>query len=159
MSLRIGIGYDVHRLTSDRPLVLGGVTIPYHLGLAGHSDADALLHAMTDAILGALSLGDIGKHFPDDDPKWKNQESILFLQEAQRMTAERGYQIANFDSTIIAQAPKLGKHIDQMRTLIAKHLNLEIDQVGIKATTHEKIGTLGRGEGIAAQAVVLLTKP
>ena len=143
--MRIGMGYDVHRLVEGRPLVMGGVTIPYELGLLGHSDADVLLHAIADALLGAAALGDIGKHFPDTDPAYKGISSVILLE--------------NIDATIIAQAPKMRPHIDQMRENIAGALGISADQVNVKATTEEGLGFTGEGRGISAQAVCLLTSP
>ncbi len=151
---RIGQGYDVHRLCPERKLILGGVEIPYHLGLEGHSDADVLLHAITDAIFGACALGDLGKHFPPSDDKYKDIDSMILLKEAYGLAKEKGFVISNIDSTIVAQKPKLSPYIDQMRENIAKALDIDIDQVSVKATTTEKLGFEGRGEGISAQAVV-----
>ncbi|MCG1054731.1 2-C-methyl-D-erythritol 2,4-cyclodiphosphate synthase [Mycetohabitans sp. B5] len=156
MNLRIGQGYDVHVLVPGRPLVLGGVTVPYECGLLGHSDADALLHAITDALLGAAALGDIGRHFPDTDPHFAGADSRMLLREAARRVAQAGYRIVNVDSTVIAQQPKLAKHIPVMRENIAADLGLDGDAVNVKAKTNEKLGYLGRGEAIEAQAVVLL---
>lgn len=157
MSFRIGQGWDIHRLEVGRPLILGGVHIPYEKGLAGHSDADALLHAITDALLGAAGLGDIGRHFPDTDAKYAGMDSRILLREAYQRVLAAGWVLANLDSTIIAQAPKMAPHIGQMRINIAADLGVEPEQVNIKAKTSEKLGHLGRGEGIAAEAVCLLT--
>jgi len=154
--MRIGQGYDVHQLVEGRKLIIGGVEIPYDKGLLGHSDADVLLHAITDALLGAAALGDIGRHFSDTDAKYKNIDSRILLREAMHMVREQGYRVANVDATIIAQEPKMAPHILQMVTNIAADLRLEKSAVNVKATTTEKLGLTGRGEGIAAQAVVLL---
>lgn len=155
---RIGEGWDVHQLVAGRPLVLGGVTIPHSHGLLGHSDADALLHAMTDALLGAAGLGDIGRHFPDTDPAFAGADSMQLLQEAQRRVAAAGYSIVNIDSTIVAQAPKLAPHIPQMRERIAQALSLPAEAVNVKAKTAEKLGAVGEGRAIEARAVCLLTR-
>lgn len=154
--LRIGNGYDIHRLVSDRPLILGGVQIPHELGLLGHSDADVLTHAIMDAMLGALSLGDIGHYFPPTDPQWAGADSLKLLAQVNRLILEKGWAIANIDSVIVAERPKMKPHIGTMRTNLARVLGLEPDQVGVKATTNEKLGPTGREEGIAAYAVVLL---
>ena len=154
--MRIGQGYDVHQLVEGRKLIIGGVEIPYDKGLLGHSDADVLLHAITDALLGAAALGDIGRHFSDTDAKYKNIDSRILLREAMHMVREQGYRVANVDATIIAQEPKMAPHILQMVANIAADLRLEKSAVNVKATTTEKLGLTGRGEGIAAQAVVLL---
>ena len=151
--MRIGTGYDVHRLTEGRRLILGGVDIPYEKGLLGHSDADVLLHAVMDALLGAAALGDIGKHFPDTDPAYKGASSLRLLEHVGRLIDEKLYVIGNIDATIIAQRPKLAPYIDEMRKNVADTLGIEIDQVNIKATTEEGLGFTGRGEGISAQAV------
>ena len=153
---RIGNGYDGHRLVEGRKLILGGVDIPHSLGLDGHSDADALCHALCDALLGACGAGDLGKYFPDTDDKWKGVSSLVLLEKAGEVVAERGYQIANTDATIVAQQPKLASHIEAMIINIAKTLKIDSDQVSIKATTTEKLGFAGREEGIAAYAVTLL---
>ena len=158
MSLRIGQGYDVHALVPGRPLILGGVTVPHDRGLLGHSDADALLHAITDALLGAAALGDIGRHFPDTDAHFAGADSRVLLREAARRVGQAGYRIVNVDSTVIAQQPKLGKHIPAMCENIAADLGLSLDAVNVKAKTNEKLGYLGRGEAIEAQAVVLLMR-
>lgn len=156
MNLRIGNGYDIHQLVPDRPLILGGVEIPHELGLLGHSDADVLTHAMMDAMLGALSLGDIGHYFPPSDPKWKGANSLELLAQVDQLVRDRGWQIGNIDSVVVAERPKLKPHIPQMRDRLAKVLNLQPEQVGIKATTNEKLDAVGREEGISAYAVVLL---
>jgi len=155
---RIGNGYDVHRLVTGRKLILGGVEIPHELGLDGHSDADALLHAISDAILGALGAGDIGKYFPDTDPKWKGVSSLILLKEVGAMCAERGFVIANIDSIIAAQKPKIAPYIQGMQKNIADALDIDSAQVNVKATTTETLGYVGREEGMAAYAVVLLEK-
>ena len=157
--MRIGSGYDVHRLVEGRPLILGGVEIPYEKGLQGHSDADVLLHAVMDALLGAAALGDIGKLFPDDDPAYEGISSLSLLQIVGRELENNHFLIDNIDATVIAQAPKLRPYIDTMRENIARTLNIEIDQVNVKATTEEGLGFTGAGEGIAAQAVALLASP
>lgn len=154
--MRIGTGYDVHKLVEGRALILGGVTIPYELGLDGHSDADVIVHAIMDALLGAAALGDIGQHFPDTDPRYKGADSVKLLHEVGLILAAHGYSIENIDSTIIAQHPKLMSYLPEMRANVAKALNLSVDQVSIKATTEEHLGFTGRGEGISAQAVALL---
>jgi len=153
---RIGQGYDVHRLVEGRPLMLGGVHIPHDKGLLGHSDADALLHAITDAVLGAAALGDIGRHFPDTDAAFKGADSGLLLQEAMRRVRAAGWQLVNVDSTIIAQAPKLAPHIDAIRARIAELLDIDVACVNVKGKTNEKLGYLGRAEAIETQAVCLL---
>jgi 2-C-methyl-D-erythritol 2,4-cyclodiphosphate synthase len=154
--MRIGQGFDVHQLVEGRKLIIGGVDIPYHKGLLGHSDADVLLHAICDALLGAAALGDIGRHFADTDAKFKNIDSRLLLREVARLIAEQGFRVGNVDATIIAQAPKMSPHIAQMVHNIAADLGVAINMVNVKATTTEQLGYTGRGEGIAAQAVVLL---
>lgn len=156
--MRIGHGYDVHRLVPDRKLILGGVEIPYEKGLLGHSDADVLVHAVADALLGAAALGDIGRHFPDSDPKYKNADSLILLSEVCRLLADKGYKVINIDSTVIAQAPKLMPYVEQMRANLAGACGIEAGQVSVKATTEEKLGFTGSGEGIAAHAVCLLDK-
>ncbi|WKY46269.1 2-C-methyl-D-erythritol 2,4-cyclodiphosphate synthase [Eubacteriaceae bacterium ES2] len=156
--MRIGTGYDVHRLVEDRALILGGVNIKHQLGLLGHSDADVLVHAIMDALLGALALGDIGKHFPDTDPQYKNCDSMLLLKHVGKLVGQKGYQINNIDSTIIAQAPKLKPYISEMVSNIENCLALSPGQVSVKATTEEGLGFSGREEGIAANAVVSLLK-
>lgn len=155
---RIGQGYDCHALVEGRPLILGGVTIPHTKGLLGHSDADALLHAITDALFGAVALGDIGRHFPDTDPAFAGADSRVLLREAARRVREAGYAIGNIDATIIAQRPKMAPHIPSMVTNLAQDLGVEISQVNIKAKTNEKLGYLGREEGIATEAVALVYK-
>lgn len=157
--MRIGMGYDVHRLVEGRDLILGGVTIPYEKGLLGHSDADVLLHAIMDALLGAAALGDIGKHFPDTDPAYKGISSIKLLEHVGDLLAEHHFLIENIDATIIAQAPKMRPHIDAMRENIARALGIEVDQVSVKATTEEGLGFTGTGEGISSQAICLLNTP
>ncbi len=158
MDIRIGQGYDVHQLVPGRPLVIGGVTVPYDRGLLGHSDADVLLHAITDALFGAAALGDIGRHFPDTDKQFYGANSRVLLRECLRRVEEAGFTLINVDSTVIAQAPKLSPHIDAMRACIAEDLKLPLDRVNVKAKTNEKLGYLGRSEGIEAQAAVLLTR-
>ena len=153
---RVGQGFDVHEFAVNRPLILGGVTIPYEKGLIGHSDADVLLHTVTDAALGAIGEGDIGRHFPDTDPEFKDADSAKLLQYIWNIVEEKGYKLGNVDCTIIAQAPKMASYITQMRDRIAQLLNAEPSQVNVKATTTEKLGFTGRGEGIAAQATILL---
>jgi 2-C-methyl-D-erythritol 2,4-cyclodiphosphate synthase len=157
-NLRIGEGWDTHQLVSGRPLVLGGVTIPHSHGLLGHSDADALLHAITDALLGGAGLGDIGRHFPDTDPAYQGADSVHLLQAAAQRVRTAGFDIVNIDSTIIAQAPKLAPHIPAMRERIAQALGIAPDAVNVKAKTAEKMGPVGRGESIEARAVVLLVR-
>ena len=154
--MRIGSGYDVHRLTEGRRLILGGVEIPYEKGLLGHSDADVLLHAIADALLGAAALGDIGRHFPDTDPKYKGADSRKLLALVLGLISDNGYCIMNIDATIIAQKPKMAPHIEQMRQNIAETLQIAVSQVNVKATTEEGLGFTGAGEGIAASAVCLL---
>ena len=154
--MRIGTGYDVHKLVEGRKLIMGGVEIPYEKGLLGHSDADVLVHAIMDALLGAAALGDIGKHFPDTDPKYKGADSLMLMREVKRILSDEGYETENVDSTIIAQAPKMKPHIEEMRQNIAEALSLDITQVSVKATTEERLGFTGRGEGISAQAVALI---
>jgi 2-C-methyl-D-erythritol 2,4-cyclodiphosphate synthase len=155
---RIGQGYDCHALVEGRKLIIGGVTIPHKTGLLGHSDADVLLHAITDAIFGAAGLGDIGRHFPDTDPRFSGADSRVLLREACKRVAAAGYSIGNIDATIIAQAPKMAPHIADMIRNIASDLEVAVEQVNIKAKTNEKLGYLGREEGIAAEAVVLIYK-
>lgn len=157
--MRVGMGYDVHKLVEGRPLIIGGVEIPYEKGLLGHSDADVLLHAISDALLGAAALGDIGKHFPDTDPAYKGISSIILLEKVGEMLAEKGYWIENIDATIIAQAPKMRPFIDQMRENIANALSMDVDQVNVKATTEEGLGFTGEGLGISSQAICMLTTP
>lgn len=154
--LRIGHGYDVHRLVEDRALILGGVSIPYEMGLLGHSDADVLTHAVMDALLGALALGDIGKHFPDSDPAYKGADSLMLLRHVAALLSAHGYVVGNVDATILAQRPKLAPYIPQMRERIATALGVDVDQISVKATTEEGLGFTGEGLGIAAHAVCLL---
>ena len=156
--MRIGIGYDVHQLVPDRQLWLGGVLIPHSLGLLGHSDADVLLHAICDALLGAAALGDIGKHFPDKDPQYKNIDSKILLRQCGELLRREGYRIENIDSIVVAQQPKIAPHIPTMRQTIADTLGIDISQVSVKATTTEHLGFEGREEGISAHAVVLLNQ-
>jgi 2-C-methyl-D-erythritol 2,4-cyclodiphosphate synthase len=155
---RIGTGFDAHRLVEGRPLMLGGVRIPHARGLEGHSDGDCLLHAVCDAILGALGAGDMGRHFPSTDARWKGAASLRFLEEVARFLAERGYALSNLDATVIAQAPALASHLDAMRAQIAQALAAPVDAVSVKAKSTDGLGAIGRGEGIAAQAVVLLQR-
>ena len=157
--MRIGMGYDVHRFAKDRELIIGGVNIPYEMGLLGHSDADVLLHAISDALLGAAALGDIGKHFPDTDPAYKGISSLYLLEKVGEKIMEEGFYVENIDATIIAQAPKMRPHIDAMRENIANALGLDICQVNVKATTEEGLGFTGAMEGISAQAICMLTSP
>ena len=154
--MRIGHGYDVHKLTEGRKLIIGGVEIPYEKGLLGHSDADVLLHAISDALLGAAALGDIGKLFPDTDPQFKGADSLLLMKEVYRQIKEKGYKVINVDATIIAQKPKMRPHIDSMRSNIAKALYTDIDCINVKATTEEGMGFTGEGLGISAHAVCLI---
>lgn len=154
--MRVGMGYDVHRLTEDRDLILGGVKIPYEKGLLGHSDADVLIHAVMDALLGAAALGDIGKHFPDTDPQYKGASSMRLLEQVGKLIEEKLYVIENIDATIIAQRPKMAPYIQEMRQNIASALHLDPDQVNVKATTEEGLGFTGTGEGISSQAVACL---
>lgn len=157
--MRIGMGYDVHRLTEDRKLIIGGVEIPYEKGLLGHSDADVLLHAVMDALLGAAALGDIGKHFPDTDPAYKGVSSMVLMEKVAALLEENCFLVENVDATIIAQAPKMRPYIDTMRKNIADALGIQIEQVNVKATTEEGLGFTGSGEGISAQAICMLTTP
>jgi 2-C-methyl-D-erythritol 2,4-cyclodiphosphate synthase len=159
MQLRIGNGYDIHRLVSGRPLILGGIRLDHPLGLEGHSDADVLVHALMDALLGALSLGDIGRHFPPEDPRWKGADSLQLLERVMELVRARGWQVVNVDAVVVAEQPKLKPHIEAMRAAIAARLAVEPDQVGVKATTNEGLGPTGRQEGIACHAVALLQKP
>lgn len=154
--MRIGQGFDVHQLVAGRKLIIGGVDIPHERGLLGHSDADVLLHAICDALLGAAALGDIGRHFPDSDPRYKGIDSRHLLREVMQLLREKGHGVVNLDATIIAQTPKMAPHIEQMVANIAADLGVEADCVNVKATTTEKLGYTGRGEGIAAQAVCLI---
>ncbi len=158
--LRIGNGYDMHRLVPGRPLILGGVKLnhPEGLGLDGHSDADVLTHAIMDALLGSLSLGDIGKYFPPDDPKWKDSDSLLLLEQVMKLIDKQGWHIQNIDSVIVAERPKLKPYIQLMKENISNTIGINVDAVGVKATTNEKLGAEGREEGICCHAVVLITK-
>jgi 2-C-methyl-D-erythritol 2,4-cyclodiphosphate synthase len=158
MNFRVGEGWDIHALVAGRKLILGGVEVPFHLGLLGHSDADALLHAITDALLGAAAMGDIGTHFPDTDAQFKGADSSTLLAEAARRVREKGFEIGNVDSTIIAQAPKLMPFIAAMRTQIAQTLGLQLDQVNVKAKTAEKMGPVGQGQAMEARAILILIK-
>jgi len=159
--LRIGNGYDIHRLVPGRPLILGGVRLehPEGLGLDGHSDADVLVHALMDALLGALSLGDIGRHFPPDDDRWKGADSLVLLERVVDLIRARGWQVVNVDAVVVAERPKLRPHFDTMRAAIAARLGVEEERVGVKATTNERLGPTGREEGIACHAVALLQRP
>ena len=154
--MRVGLGYDVHKLVEGRKLILGGVDVPHTLGLLGHSDADVLVHAIMDALLGAAALGDIGKHFPDTDPAYKGADSMKLMEHVRDLIEEKGYVIENIDATVIAQKPKLRPYIDQMEENIAKVLRIERDQINVKATTEERLGFTGREEGIASQAICSL---
>jgi 2-C-methyl-D-erythritol 2,4-cyclodiphosphate synthase len=158
MNIRIGNGYDMHRLVSDRPLILGGINIPHSLGLLGHSDADVLTHAIMDAMLGALSLGDIGHYFPPSDPQWAGADSLVLLSQVDQLIRKQGWQIGNIDSVVVAERPKLKPHIEKMKEKIAEVLQLQPNQIGIKATTNEKLGPVGEEQGICAYAVVLLSQ-
>lgn len=158
MNIRIGHGYDVHQLTEGRDLIIGGVNIPHHKGLLGHSDADVLLHAISDSLLGALALGDIGKHFPDTDDEYRGANSLELLACVYELVKAKGYEVGNIDATILAQAPKLAPYIPQMRLNIARALEIELDSVSVKATTEEKLGFTGEEKGIAAHAVCLVYK-
>jgi 2-C-methyl-D-erythritol 2,4-cyclodiphosphate synthase len=157
-AFRLGLGYDVHRLVPQRPLILGGIKIPFHLGLDGHSDADVLSHALGDALLGAANLGDLGRHFPDSDPKYKGISSLQLLETIGSLVHQKGYSIGNVDVTMVAQEPKLAPHIQKMQTALADVLKVSADQISIKATTTEGLGFIGRQEGIAAYAIALLFK-
>jgi 2-C-methyl-D-erythritol 2,4-cyclodiphosphate synthase len=156
VNIRIGNGYDIHQLSPDRRLILGGVEIPHELGLLGHSDADVLTHAIMDAMLGALSLGDIGLYFPPTDPQWKGADSLMLLDQVNQLIQEKGWQVGNIDSVVVAERPKLKPHITAMRDRLASVLKVQPDRIGIKATTNEKLDSVGREEGICAYAVVLL---
>jgi len=158
MTTRIGFGYDVHAFSPDRPLVLGGIFIPDEYGLSGHSDADAVLHAIVDALLGAAALGDIGGHFPSSDERWKDQPSSVFLDYTYTLLQQQNWEIGNIDATIVAQRPRLAPHIQDMRAYLAEHLHLQLEQVSVKATTTDGLGFAGRGEGIACYAVALIEK-
>ena len=157
--MRIGMGYDVHRLVENRELIMGGVTIPYEKGLLGHSDADVLLHAIMDALLGAAALGDIGKHFPDTDSQYKGVSSMILLEQVGKLLDDNCFLIENIDATIIAQQPKMRTYIDTMRQNIANALGITVEQINVKATTEEGLGFTGAGEGIASQAICMLTSP
>lgn len=154
--MRVGIGYDIHRLTGGRKLILGGVEIPFEKGLAGHSDSDALTHAICDALLGAAALGDIGMHFPDSDPRWAGTSSLEFLRHIASLTAKSGYAIVNIDATVITEKPKLNPYIEAMRIQLAAALGVGIENVSVKAKTNEGLDAIGRGEAIAAHAIALL---
>jgi len=156
--VRVGLGYDAHRLVEGRPLILGGVAIPYHLGLLGHSDADVLTHAIGDALLGAVGAGDLGSHFPDKDPAYKDISSLILLEKIVAMVRRRGFRPLNVDATVVAEKPRLAPHIAAMKANLAPILGLAVDDINIKATTTEQMGFPGRGEGIAAYAVVLVAK-
>ncbi len=158
MNVRIGNGYDIHRLTTERRLILGGVEIAHSLGLLGHSDADVLTHAIMDAMLGALSLGDIGHYFPPSDDKWAGADSLMLLDRVNNLIQEQGWKVGNIDSVVVAERPKLKPHIEKMREKLASVLQIEPNQVGVKATTNEKLGPVGEEKGICAYAVVLLIK-
>lgn len=158
MKLRIGHGYDVHKLVENRPLILGGVTVPHHIGLLGHSDADVLLHAVMDALLGALALGDIGMHFPDNDPAYKNADSMVLLRHCIRLADESGWRLGNLDATIIAQAPKLAPYLPAMRRNIAAAFGVDAGDVNIKATTEEHLGFTGAEQGVSTHCVLLMSQ-
>jgi 2-C-methyl-D-erythritol 2,4-cyclodiphosphate synthase len=158
MTIRIGFGYDVHAFATDRPLILGGVTIPSERGLSGHSDADTVIHAIVDALLGAAALGDIGQHFPSSDERWKNQPSSVFLDYTYDLLCQQQYTINNIDTTIVAEHPKLAPHLQAIRTHLAQHLQLSREQVSVKATTTDGLGFTGRQEGIACYAIALVEK-
>jgi len=158
MTIRIGSGYDVHAFAPNRPLILGGVTIPYEYGLAGHSDADAVIHAVVDALLGAAALGDIGTHFPSTDPCWEGQPSAVFLDYTRELLSQQQWRIGNIDATVVAERPKLSPHVQAMRSHLAEHLHLALDQVSVKATTTDGLGFAGRREGIACYAVALIER-
>ena len=156
--MRIGLGYDVHKFAENRKLILGGVEVPYEMGLLGHSDADVLVHAIMDAMLGALALGDIGKHFPDNDNSFKDIDSCILLEKVNTIIEQKGYRVSNIDSIVVAQKPKLAPYIDKMREKIAAVLKTDVDNISVKATTTEKLGFEGRLEGISSQAICLLEK-
>ena len=158
MGFRIGNGYDIHRLVEGRPLILGGVEIPHTVGLLGHSDADVLTHAIMDAMLGAISLGDIGHYFPPTDPQWAGADSLVLLKQVNQLVQERGWVIGNLDSVIVAERPKLKPHIQRMQAKLSEVLGIKLDQISVKATTNEGLGPVGREEGIAVHAVVLLVE-
>ncbi|GGZ32381.1 MULTISPECIES: 2-C-methyl-D-erythritol 2,4-cyclodiphosphate synthase [Shewanella] len=156
MNIRIGHGFDVHKFGGEPPLILGGVEVPHHTGLLAHSDGDVVLHAISDAILGAMALGDIGKHFPDSDAEFKGADSRVLLRHCYRLALDKGFRLGNLDVTIIAQAPKMAPHIEAIRQMLAEDLHTDLDSINVKATTTEKLGFTGRGEGIAVEAVVLM---
>lgn len=156
MNIRIGHGFDVHKFGGEPPLVLGGVKVPHHTGLLAHSDGDVVLHAISDAILGAMALGDIGKHFPDSDAEFKGADSRVLLRHCYRLALDKGFRLGNLDVTIIAQAPKMAPHIEAIRQMLAEDLHTDLDSINVKATTTEKLGFTGRSEGIAVEAVVLM---
>ncbi|MCE9782503.1 2-C-methyl-D-erythritol 2,4-cyclodiphosphate synthase [Shewanella algae] len=156
MNIRIGHGFDVHKFGGEPPLVLGGVKVPHHTGLLAHSDGDVVLHAISDAILGAMALGDIGKHFPDTDAEFKGADSRVLLRHCYRLALDKGFRLGNLDVTIIAQAPKMAPHIEAIRQMLAEDLHTDLDSINVKATTTEKLGFTGRSEGIAVEAVVLM---
>jgi 2-C-methyl-D-erythritol 2,4-cyclodiphosphate synthase len=158
MTIRIGSGYDVHAFAPNRPLVLGGVTIPHEQGLGGHSDADAVIHAVVDALLGAAALGDIGQHFPSSDERWKDQPSAVFLDYTLDLLCQAGWRISNIDATIVAEKPRMGPHTPAMRAHLAEHLRLEVAQISVKATTTDGLGFTGRRQGIACYAVALIER-
>ena len=158
MNIRIGYGFDIHKLVEGRKLILGGVTIPFEKGLLGHSDADVLLHAITDALLGALALGDIGQHFPDNDPQHKDADSRVLLRYCYELVKKEGYLLSNLDATVVEERPKLMPHLPLIRKTIAEDLNVELSQVSVKATTSEKLGFVGRQEGVSATVTVLIQK-
>ncbi len=158
MTVRTGIGYDVHRFVPERPLRLGGVTIPHHLGLEGHSDADVLLHAIADALLGAASLGDIGQHFPPSDPAYRGADSTVLLASVREMVHAAGFAVINVDATVVAEAPRIGGHAAAMRAVIADRLQIGEESVSVKATTNEGMGFIGRGEGVAALAIATIQR-
>ncbi len=159
MSNRVGIGYDVHPLVEGRKLFLGGIELPFHKGLDGHSDADVLIHAIADAILGALGGGDIGHHFPNNDPRWRNVSSLIFLQEIRKFITEKKAVLENIDASLIAEAPKIAPHLEKMKAKLAPALGIETSRINLKATTNERLGFIGREEGIAAMAVASVTLP
>jgi len=156
MNIRIGHGFDVHKFGGEPPLILGGVEVPHHTGLLAHSDGDVVLHAISDAILGAMALGDIGKHFPDSDAEFKGADSRVLLRHCYRLALDKGFRLGNLDVTIIAQAPKMAPHIEAIRQMLTEDLHTDLDSINVKATTTEKLGFTGRGEGIAVEAVVLM---
>ncbi len=158
MAYRVGLGFDFHPFADGRPLRLGGVTIPHDRGLRGHSDADVLLHALADALLGAAGLKDIGSYFPDTDPRWKDASSLLLLEKVQRLVRGKGYRIANVDLVVLAEEPRIGPHVEAIQSVVGRVLHLDASEVGVKATTMEGCGSVGRKEGIAAQAVALLCR-